>query len=440
MSGEGKRSDGLLGEGDHERHRLLQAPPALYVTALLLDSQTVFLLDKCKMPRADSAHTSQEHAYQVVHASPNEARPFLWSVPPERFEVFDMFQSCRLHKAMLIGFATLMLAGAPPLLAATLTVTNTDDSGPGSLRQTIANASSGDTIVFGVTGMIILLRGELVINKNLTINGPGAGSLEISGNSASRVFNISGPFTVAISGVTIKNAHSASDGGGINNSGTLTVTDSTFSGNSAADGGGITNFGTLTVTNSTFSDNSATTFSGGGIVHSGSGTVTVTNSTFSRNSAANGGGITNFGTLTVTNSTFSDNSATTFSGGGIATAGSGTVTVTNSTFSRNSAANGGGGIVNGGTLMTVTNSTFSGNSAIGGGGIANAGTLTVKNTLLANSRAGGNCSGSIISLGHNLSDDDKCAFIQTGDMNNTPAGLDPGGLKNNGGPTQTMRC
>jgi len=384
-----------------------------------------------------------------------------------------------------------MLAGAPPLLAATLTVTNTDDSGPGSLRQTIANASSGDTIVFGVTGMIILLRGELVINKNLTINGPGAGSLEISGNSASRVFNISGPFTVAISGVTIKNAHSASDGGGINNSGTLTVTDSTFSGNSAADGGGITNFGTLTVTNSTFSDNSATTFSGGGIVHSGSGTVTVTNSTFSRNSAANGsgaiggangtmmmvinstfsensgaegggignggtltvtnstfsrnraadgGGITNFGTLTVTNSTFSDNSATTFSGGGIATAGSGTVTVTNSTFSRNSAANGGGGIVNGGTLMTVTNSTFSGNSAIGGGGIANAGTLTVKNTLLANSRAGGNCSGSIISLGHNLSDDDKCAFIQTGDMNNTPAGLDPGGLKNNGGPTQTMRC
>jgi hypothetical protein len=95
--------------------------------------------------------------------------------------------------------------------------------------------------------------------------------------------------------------------------------------------------------------------------------------------------------------------------------------------------------------LTVTNSTFSGNSGHtyfgdGGGAILfYSGSATLKNTIVANSPLGGNCfvvSGPT-SQGHNLSDDASCSsyFNQTGDLNSTPAGLDPGGLKNNGGPT-----
>jgi hypothetical protein len=94
----------------------------------------------------------------------------------------------------------------------------------------------------------------------------------------------------------------------------------------------------------------------------------------------------------------------------------------------------------------MTNDTLSGNTAgcCHGGGIANIGRVTVKNTILANSLASGNCymgSGGVIdSQGHNLSDDAFCTTWLTGagDQSSTAAGLDPAGLKINGGPTQTI--
>ena len=90
----------------------------------------------------------------------------------------------------------------------------------------------------------------------------------------------------------------------------------------------------------------------------------------------------------------------------------------------------------------MSNSTLSGNSGANGGGILNEGALTIKNSIVANSSRE-NCfsfGAPIISQGHNLSDDGSCAgfFIFVGDRNNTPAGLDPSGLQNNGGPTQTI--
>jgi hypothetical protein len=181
-------------------------------------------------------------------------------------------------------------------------------------------------------------------------------------------------------------------GGGIYNSGTLTVSDSTLSGNSstgfACYGGGISNGGTLTISNSTLSSNSAEY--GGGI--SNNGPLTVSNSTLSGNSTngGRGGGIYNVGTLTVSNSTLSGNSAS-YSGGGIEN-DSGTLTVSNSTLSRNSADNYGGGIYNNGPL-TVSDSTLSGNSGGDGGGIYNYGTLTVSDSTLSGNSAGQNGGG-----------------------------------------------
>ena len=201
--------------------------------------------------------------------------------------------------------------------AATFTVINLNDSGAGSLRAAITSAGAGDTIVFqsGLSGTITLASALPAINANLTIQGPGADSLTISGNNAVTVFTINFG-TVAISGLTIANGNSAF-GGGIFNQATLTVTNSTFSGNSAAIyGGGIYNVnGTVTIVNSTFSNNSAGSFGGGIFINSG--TVKVNNSTFSANSAGTlGGGISNVaGALTINNSIFVGNTASSSVGG-----------------------------------------------------------------------------------------------------------------------------
>ena len=270
-----------------------------------------------------------------------------------------------------------------------IVVTNTNDSGPGSLRQALVDANDGDTIdATGVSGTILLTSGQLVVDKDVTMSGSGANHLAVNGNAQSRVFYINLGKTVTISGLTITNGNVTNEsGGGIyNDGGTLAVSDCTVNGNSASYGGGIINdstngSATTTITNSTFSGNS-----GRGIANistngtNGSATTTITNSTFSGNL---GGGIANSGafggsaTLTVTDSTLSSNSAPASDGGGIANGasrGSATLTVTNCTLRGNSAANSGGGIVNGassgGATMTITNSTLSGNSAGSGGGIS----------------------------------------------------------------------
>jgi hypothetical protein len=126
--------------------------------------------------------------------------------------------------------------------ATIIPVTNTNDSGPGSLRQALAIANDGDTIdATGISGVISLTSGELLVETSVTINGPGADVLAVDANAASQVFRIvfSGE-TVAISGFTVRNGHTGTQGGGIDNenNATLTITNCTITGNSAALGGG----------------------------------------------------------------------------------------------------------------------------------------------------------------------------------------------------------
>jgi hypothetical protein len=204
-------------------------------------------------------------------------------------------------------------------------------------------------------------------------------------------------------------------------------------------GGGILNRGTLTLTNSTFSTNAATT-SGGGIFNHSSGTVTIMSSTLSGNSATNGGGIiNNGGTATIQSSTLSMNSAT--NGGGIFN--NGMVTISNSTLSGNSATSTGGGIRNDGGTATIQNSTLSGNSAPnGGGGIRNTlnSTINIKNSIVANSPSGGDCSNSdtFTATGDNLDTDGSCVAHDADFMQVTPAQLNLGPLALNApGTTRT---
>ena len=120
-----------------------------------------------------------------------------------------------------VGLITIALAqrttakGNRP--ADVITVTNTNDSGSGSLRQALADASNGDTINFAVTGTIGLTSGELLVDHSITISGPGAENLAVNGNSKSRVFHIGSAQTVTISGLTITNGDASDNGGGIDN-------------------------------------------------------------------------------------------------------------------------------------------------------------------------------------------------------------------------------
>ena len=357
--------------------------------------------------------------------------------------------------------------------ATTIMVSNTNDSGPGSLRQTLLNANNGDTIdATGISGAITLTSGELLVDKSVTINGAGADELAVDGNATSTVFQIGSGKIVTISGLTIRNGQGNFGGGILNgDSATLTIINSTLSGNTGGNGGGSFNSGTLSVINSTVSSNIAS--EGAGIYNSGAGSLTIINSTLGGNTAGSvgnpevegggifnggtltifsstvtantaggisgaGGGIYNGGTLTILNSTVSANTAST--GGGVHNAAAATtVTITNSTFSGNAASAYGGACFNGGT-MQIANSTLSGNSASTGGGILVFGPLQIGNTILNRGEAGANIGSfgevTVTSLGYNLSSDDAGGHLTSaGDQINTDPVLGP--LQDNGGPTFT---
>ncbi|MBR8838134.1 MAG: hypothetical protein DSM106950_30070 [Stigonema ocellatum SAG 48.90 = DSM 106950] len=325
-----------------------------------------------------------------------------------------------------------------------ITVNSTNDtiddpnSGVTTLRDAIsqANADSGEDLIvfdrsiFSTEKTITLKLGELDITHNLDIIAPrdtqtGSDLVTVSGNKASRVFEIGTGADVNIDGLIVADGKVTGDnGGGILNSGILTLDNSIVSNDSAinsainssvngagGNGGGIYNSGTISLSNSTISGNSAIGLgktSGGGI--SNAGTATLSNSTISGNSAgeyafsavdSNGGGISNTGTVMLSNSTISGNSVigrvpSISNGGGIFNTGK--LTSSDSTISRNSAIIG-GGIFNSGTA-TLSNSTISSNSAEAptgggnGGGIFNSGTATLSNSTISGNTAEGEFGGS----------------------------------------------
>src|SRR6266498_2644764 len=121
---------------------------------------------------------------------------------------------------LALFFAGVTLLGTSAASAATITVINANDSGPGSLRQALAQANNGDTInfVLSLNGKrITLTSGQLVVNRSVTIRGLGAGNLTVDGNANDRVFYINPSNTVTISGLTITNGVVVGDGAGIYN-------------------------------------------------------------------------------------------------------------------------------------------------------------------------------------------------------------------------------
>jgi len=184
---------------------------------------------------------------------------------------------------------------------------------------TQANANSnlaGSVIEFDptvfATSQIITLTSTLVLSGSAgpeVIQGPGANLLTIGGNSAVEVLQVDSNVVASLSGLTLT-AGSATNGGGINNAGSLAVTDTAIENSFASnDGGGIENSGTLTITDSTVANNTA---SNNGFGIENAGTLTLTNSTIAGNnpglgSGNNGGGVDNAGAMTTFDTTIAYN-------------------------------------------------------------------------------------------------------------------------------------
>ena len=283
------------------------------------------------------------------------------------------------------------------------TVSNLNNSGPGSLRQAIADAAPGDTIEFapGLTGAI-LTQAELLIDKYLIIIGPGADVLTIRRNTAAAdfsVFHIGENVSAVISGLAISNGKGTTEyspcigtaqfGGGILNHGNLTLKGCSISGNTAGYGAGVFNGLTsgrrpiLEVYDSAIHGNAASGSWGGGIMNCNADAV-------------------------VKNSTVSGNTLTSSYGGGIASMSS-NLTLDFSTIAENSASWLGGVAVYGGRAE-INNSIISGHNVDCYSNGWNGSTIIVRNSLIKDGSCGAQYSG-----------DPKL-----------------GGLTNNGGATPTL--
>lgn len=297
------------------------------------------------------------------------------------------------------------------------TVTNLADSGPGTLRQAIADALPGDVIDFGVTGTITLTSGELVVTNDLSLIGPGATNLTVSGNNSHSVFVISSGI-VELSGMTIANGMTAGTGAGINNSGTLTLSSCVVCSNSSTwkyhGGGGIANSGSMTIRSCRISDNYAEG-SGGGVLGL-YGSLFIHDSTINNNCSPNGGGIRG---------------------------GWGSTEIVNTTISGNSAGWGGGVISGENTILRHCTITQNAAWWSYGGGIVVDGTAEISGSIVANNFAlqfatVPDCAGILNSKDYNLIGDTNGCTITNLTAHNI-YGQDPllGSLADNGGLTPT---
>lgn len=323
---------------------------------------------------------------------------------------------CKTAKlaAFLGGSASLLIAG--PAAAATIPVSNLNDSGPGSLREAISVANSNgtsDLIDFGdaLSGDIVLQSALPGLFGTVEIAGPGSAAVTITRAPAAGNFRIlqnggnngvSGVENTAIIRDLRITGGSGDFGGGIFSSGTLTLDGVMVDGNAGTNGGGLFNQGTAVLIDTTVAGNAATGF-GGGIGSSGS--LTLSRSTVSGNtgaaSAANIGG-----SLTVDSSTIANNTGQI---GAISASSNSSLAIRNSTVANNGTRN-----------------------------ISSLGPIAIRSSILANGGTQNCSSGSVLtSSGYNLIDDASCTLSGgTNDLTSTNPQL--GALADNGGPTKTM--
>ena len=309
------------------------------------------------------------------------------------------------------------------------------NNGTLTIRECIVSrgkASFGGGVLNNFGGTLNIISSTITANDS-TEDGTGGG------------VGSAGTLNITNSGIT--NNDAADDGGGIfQATGPMTIENSTISGNECVSGGGAIVTGgsdqadpTLVtrISNSVISNNKS--FNSAGGIDSSDGSMTITNSTFTGNTAGrsdvsrgSGGAIANRrATITITGSTFSGNSA---DNGGAISNSTGALTITNSTLSGNS-ANAGGAIGGGDGAITIASSTITLNQSGVGAGIF--GRARLSNSIISGN-VGPDLQGASTSGGYNIVGNtlDGATFTATGDRTGI---TDPklGPLANNGGPTFT---
>lgn len=382
-------------------------------------------------------------------------------------------------------FTLAALAAAPVAGAAAIVVDSLGDvtanDGACTLREALVNANGdnqggstdcvagagADSITFAVNGIVTLAGSELpTVTGVIAITGNGADNTIIQASANNpvtnlpaaasheyRVLSVASGGNLTLDGVTVRHGrctgpcmpNGAAGGAGIFNAGSLTLRNSTVSGNATPGlGGGIRNDpgSTSTYENVVVSGNDANL--GGGMFNNQNGATLLTDVTFTGNHADYGGGAYEYHTL-VTYSGVAFHSNMALYGAGMAHEYA-SPTLVNATFSHNSATGPGGGIHVLGGAPTLLNVTFSGNASGGnGGGIYNfLGTPRLTNVIIANSSGGGDCfndTGTVLdpASSHNLIEDTANACGLSNGVDGNVVGVDPklGGLANNGGSTLT---
>jgi len=365
-----------------------------------------------------------------------------------------------------VAAAALALSNVPATASITIDVTRFDDppltdtSGV-SLRQAVilANATPGaDTITLHAGTYRLTVRGDdataaagdLDVTDAVTIEGDASGGTILEAKKVrDRAFEVLAGGDLTLRHVTVQGGNAAVDGGGVLSVGTLTVENSTFTGNKAHDSGGAIacEGGTCTLTDVLVTKNKAVTNDGGGCEFDVAGSATLTRVTISHNRAGDtGGGVdTNDGvTVSLDGCTVSNNKSK-HEGGGLDPS-AGTLTLINSTVSGNRSAKGGGIQLEDSGTVVLNNVTIAHNKAKQGAGLwTEAGSTTMLTATLVAKNTPFDCFGAIVSDGSNLiGRSDGCTI--TGDATGNIVGgpkpvkpVDPriGPLADNGGPTET---
>ena len=337
----------------------------------------------------------------------------------------------------------------------------------GSGNDTINLSNGTYQLTIDIVGTDTPVTGDLDIDSELSIQGSTAGNTIVDSNVYDRIIEITSSGKATISNLWIQGGQeNGYSGGGIMNSGQLTLTKSLFIANlSSSSGGGLFNsigatallknvsFGNNISSNGAGIQNSGTILLdhvsldfgtasgiGGGIANQGYATLQDVNVSFNT-AEVNGGGISNSGIITLTRVTSNDNTVTNGNGGGFWN--NSLFSLVNVTLSGNQANNGlGGGYFQSSAGGSFTNVTIANNTAgLGGGLYAVVTGLSMRNTLVVDNPLGGNCrvdTGTVTSLGNNLSSDNTCnlAFNQASDQNNI-TNPKVGPLANHGGATET---
>ena len=361
-----------------------------------------------------------------------------------RFLIAHHITRRSLVLVLVLSQLAIFASPASPARAVTCTVLNQNDSGLGSLREKIVDATC-DTIVFLINSTI-KLSSPLTITRALTVDG-GTRAVTLSGDSNNdgigdvRLFSVNPGITFTLKQLTVTRGKASTGGaacptycgGAIYAQGALLATNVVFSGNVAGAGGALYSLSSSTVlTNITFFSNTAQS---GGAIYNESGSPSMRNITFTNNTAtSSGGGLYNdAGSPVLTNVLFISNTAG-VSGGGLHNSG-GNPALTNATVSANSAGSG-GGLYSAGGASVLTHVTLAGNSAItSGGGLYN----DNSNPVVRNSILWGNGSVQIVD-GGTSAPDVSYSVIQNGYLGAGNTSADPflASLGNYGGSMHTI--